>query len=71
MSSPTVVPIDEYATGEWYPGYKPEHFATSYLVDPASPFKPGDDTQFKAVICRGVLKDVDARDKRGMTAETL
>ena len=46
MSSPTVVPIDEYATGEWYPGYKPEHFATSYLVDPASPFKPGDEQQF-------------------------
>ncbi|HEY0812599.1 MAG TPA: PEP-utilizing enzyme [Pseudonocardia sp.] len=46
MSSPTVVPIDEYATGEWYPGYKPEHFATPYLVDPASPFKPGDEQHF-------------------------
>ncbi|MDT7575710.1 MAG: pyruvate, water dikinase [Pseudonocardiales bacterium] len=46
MSSPTVVPIDEYATGEWYPGYKPEHFASAYLVDPASPFKPGDEENF-------------------------
>jgi phosphohistidine swiveling domain-containing protein len=46
MSSPTVVPIDEYATGEWYPGYKPEHFASPYLVDPASPFKPGDEENF-------------------------
>lgn len=46
MSSPNVVPIDEYATGEWYPGYKPEHFASPYLVDPASPFKPGDEQNF-------------------------
>ena len=46
MSSPTVVPIDEYATGEWYPGYKPEHFASPFLVDPASPFKPGDEENF-------------------------
>ncbi len=40
------VPIDEYATGEWYPGYQPEHFAAPYLVDPASPFKPGDEQNF-------------------------
>ncbi|MDT7554406.1 MAG: pyruvate, water dikinase, partial [Pseudonocardiales bacterium] len=46
MSSPTDVPIVEYATGEWYPGYKPEHFASPYLVDPASPFKPGDEENF-------------------------
>jgi Phosphoenolpyruvate synthase/pyruvate phosphate dikinase len=42
----TVVPIDEYATGEWYPGYKPEFFDSPYIVDPASPFKAGDENQF-------------------------
>lgn len=41
-----VVPVDEFATGEWYPGYKPEHFEMPWIVDPASPFKPGDEQSF-------------------------
>jgi len=40
-----VVPLDEY-TGEWYPGFKPEHFDFPYVVDPASPFRPGDENAF-------------------------
>lgn len=40
-----VVPIDEF-TGEWYPGYDPAHFDAPYWVDPASPFRPGDENQF-------------------------
>ena len=36
-----VVPVDDFATGEWYPGYKPEHFDMPYIVDPACPFKAG------------------------------
>jgi phosphohistidine swiveling domain-containing protein len=42
----TIVSLDEFATGEWYPGYEPEHFAMPYIVDPASPFKAGDENQF-------------------------
>ena len=40
-----VIPIDEY-TGEWYPGFRPEHFDFPYVVDAASPFKPGDENAF-------------------------
>lgn len=40
-----VVPLEEF-TGEWYPGYKPEFFDAPYVVDNASPFKPGDENQF-------------------------
>jgi phosphohistidine swiveling domain-containing protein len=40
-----VVPVDRF-TGEWYPGYRPEHFEMPYIVDPASPFKPGDEQSF-------------------------
>jgi phosphoenolpyruvate synthase/pyruvate phosphate dikinase len=41
----TVVPLDEF-TGEWYPGYEPEHFEAPYIVDRASPFRPGDEERF-------------------------
>ncbi|MFC7658761.1 hypothetical protein ACFQV8_23625 [Pseudonocardia benzenivorans] len=40
-----VVPLGEY-TGDWYPGYKPEHFDFPYVVDAPSPFKPGDEDAF-------------------------
>jgi phosphohistidine swiveling domain-containing protein len=40
-----VVPVDEF-TGEWYPGFKPEHFDFPYWVDGPSPFKPGDENAF-------------------------
>jgi len=41
-----VVPVDEFTTGEWYPGFKPEHFEMPYIVDPASPFRKGDENAF-------------------------
>ena len=40
-----VIPIDEY-TGEWYPGFEPEHFDFPYVVDAPFPFKPGDENAF-------------------------
>ena len=40
-----VVPVDEF-TGEWYPGYKPEHFDFPYWVDAPKPFQPGDENAF-------------------------
>ena len=40
-----VVSLDEY-TGEWYPGYRPEFFDFPYVVDAASPFRPGDENAF-------------------------
>lgn len=40
-----VVPVEPY-TGEWYPGYRPEFFEMPYIVDPASPFRAGDENQF-------------------------
>ena len=41
----TCAPLDEYA-GEWYPGYRPEHFDFPYVVDAPSPFRPGDENAF-------------------------
>ena len=35
-----VVPVDEF-TGEWYPGYKPEHFDFPYWVDGPEPVPAG------------------------------
>ena len=40
-----VVPVDEF-TGEWYPGYKPEHFDFPYWVDAPKPFQPVTRTRF-------------------------
>ena len=40
-----VVPVDEF-TGEWYPGFKPEHFDFPYWVDAPKPFQPGDEDAF-------------------------
>ena len=40
-----VVPVDGF-TGEWYPGYKPEHFNFPYWVDAPSPFQAGDENHF-------------------------
>ena len=40
-----VVPVDEF-TGEWYPGYRPEHFDFPYWVDAPKPFQPGDEDAF-------------------------
>jgi pyruvate,water dikinase len=39
----TLVPLDEFATGEWYPGFKPEFLEMPYIVDPTGPFKKGDE----------------------------
>ena len=40
-----VLSFDEF-TGEWYPGYRPEFFDFPYVVDGASPFRPGDEKAF-------------------------
>ena len=40
-----VLTLDEF-TGEWYPGYRPEFFDFPYVVDGASPFRPGDEKAF-------------------------
>jgi phosphohistidine swiveling domain-containing protein len=40
-----VLTLDEF-TGEWYPGYRPEFFDFPYVVDGASPFRPGDERAF-------------------------
>jgi phosphohistidine swiveling domain-containing protein len=41
-----VVPVDDFSTGEWYPGYKPEHFEFPYVVDAPSPFRKEDENAF-------------------------
>ncbi|MHA6793668.1 PEP-utilizing enzyme [Pseudonocardia bannensis] len=41
----TVVPVDDF-TGEWYPGFKPEHIASPYIVDGTGPFTKEDEDKF-------------------------
>jgi phosphohistidine swiveling domain-containing protein len=40
-----VVPVEPY-TGEWYPGFKPEHIASPYIVDGTGPFTSADEDKF-------------------------
>ncbi|MQA17723.1 MAG: PEP-utilizing protein mobile subunit, partial [Pseudonocardiaceae bacterium] len=42
----TVVPVDEYASGEWYPGYKSELLEMPYIVEPTGPFRKQDEERF-------------------------
>lgn len=41
----TVVPVDEFATDEWYPGFKPEFLEMPYIVDRVRPFEKRDEDQ--------------------------
>jgi pyruvate,water dikinase len=41
----TLVPLDEFATGEWYPGFRPEFLEMPYIIDPTGPFRKDDEDQ--------------------------
>jgi len=41
-----VVPVDEYITEDWYPGYKPEYQQAGYVIEPMNTFSKEDEKRF-------------------------
>lgn len=42
----TVIPVDEYITDEWYPGFTPSYGHTPWVVDPFNTFHKDDEKTF-------------------------
>ncbi len=43
---PDFVPIDDYVTDEWYPGFSPDGAHSPWATEPLSTFRPGDEERF-------------------------
>lgn len=42
----TIVPVKEFITDEWYPGFKPEYGHTAFACEPIDTFRPEDEDRF-------------------------
>jgi pyruvate,water dikinase len=42
----TVIPVDEFISDEWYPGFKPGYLHAPWYVDPVQTFRKEDEEQF-------------------------
>lgn len=42
----TVIPVDEFITEEWYPGFKPAYGHAPWIVDPVNTFQKKDEETF-------------------------
>ena len=42
----TVIPVDEFITDEWYPGFKPGYTHTPWYIDPVQTFRKEDEENF-------------------------
>jgi phosphohistidine swiveling domain-containing protein len=42
----TVIPVDEFITDEWYPGFKPGYLHAPWYVDPVQTFRKEDEESF-------------------------
>ena len=42
----TVIPVDEFVTDEWYPGFKPAYDHAPWIVDPVNTFQKKDEETF-------------------------
>jgi len=42
----TVVPVDEFVTDEWYPGFKPALDHAGWVVEPFRTFSKADEERF-------------------------
>src|SRR6202451_4048822 len=42
----TVIPVDEFITDEWYPGFKPGYTHAPWYVDPVQTFRKEDEENF-------------------------
>ncbi|MBK7624242.1 MAG: PEP-utilizing protein mobile subunit [Kineosporiaceae bacterium] len=43
---PTVIPIDDFVTDEWYPGFRPAHGHSPFVVEPLRTFEARDVDRF-------------------------
>ncbi|MFN8079767.1 MAG: PEP-utilizing enzyme [Kineosporiaceae bacterium] len=43
---PTVIPIDDFVTEEWYPGFRPDYGHSPFVVEPLRTFSPRDVERF-------------------------
>jgi pyruvate,water dikinase len=41
----TVIPVDEFASDEWYPGFRPDDDRAPWYVDPVRRFRPDDEKE--------------------------
>lgn len=46
MSNETVIPLGEYADGDFYPGYEPRLESRPFLAEPLAPFTREDESRF-------------------------
>ncbi|MDD7920029.1 PEP-utilizing enzyme [Actinomycetospora callitridis] len=46
MSNETVIPLGEYADGDFYPGYEPRLESRPFLAEPLAPFTRDDESRF-------------------------
>src|SRR5215813_1515347 len=42
----TVIPVDEFITDEWYPGFKPGYTHAPWYIDPVQTFRKEDEENF-------------------------
>ena len=42
----TVIPVDEFISDEWYPGFKPDYGHAPWCVDPVRTFRKEDEKAF-------------------------
>jgi hypothetical protein len=42
----TVIPVDEFISDEWYPGFKPGYTHAPWYVDPVQTFRKEDEENF-------------------------
>ena len=42
----TVIPVDEFITDEWYPGFKPRYTHAPWYIDPVQTFRKEDEENF-------------------------
>ena len=42
----TVIPVDEFITDEWYPGFKPGYTHAPWYIDPVQTFRKEDEETF-------------------------
>ena len=54
----TVIPVDEFITDEWYPGFKPGYTHAPWYIDPVQTFRKEDDRPASAPGARPGLQEV-------------
>ncbi|MBR0896769.1 hypothetical protein JQ616_17535 [Bradyrhizobium tropiciagri] len=43
---PTIIPVDEFVSADWYPGFKPEYLSAPFYFEAPRPFRKEDEKRF-------------------------